>query len=151
MKLNWNFLAGVQTTQINFTVSFIAPTGPTIIAPTGGRINITEGSEKIVKCVAKGAPKPSVAWYRNDKQLNTTNCTKDPKSCENTDYEVYIEGDDSAAHTSYTTGVLKVRSALYPRDQAKFKCVAWNDVPPPAELTLDFNVQGMFYLVLQTN
>ena len=135
-----------------YCVSFTAPTGPTIVAPTGGRINITEGSERIVKCIARAAPKPSVAWYRNDKQLNTTNCTKDPKSCENIDYEVYIEGDDSEKHTSYTTGVLKVRSALYPRDQAKFKCVASNDVPPLAELTLDFNVQGMtFYLFLQTN
>jgi len=134
-------------TPITFTVSFTAPTGPTIVAPAGGRITITEGSEKIVKCVARAAPKPSLAWYRNDKQLNITNCTKDPKSCENIDYEVYIEGDDSAAHTSYTTGVLKLRSALYPRDQARFKCVASNGVQPPAELILDFNIQGKLSLV----
>jgi len=117
-----------------------APTAPTIV-PFNGKTDIVEGSEKIVRCIAKGTPKPSVAWYRNDKHLNATNCTKDPKSCENIDYEVYTEGDESSLHTSYTTGVLKIRSALYPRDQAKFKCVASNGVQPPAELILDFNVQ----------
>ena len=49
-------------------------------------------------------------------------------------------------HTSYTIGVVKIRSALYPRDQAKFKCVASNGIPPPAELILDLNVKGMLSL-----
>ena len=49
---------------------------------------------------------------------------KDPKSCENVVYEIYEEGDDpSGLHTIYTVQVLKIRSVLYLRDIAEFKCM----------------------------
>ena len=129
--------------QLEHNIFFIAPTPPST-EDYGGKKVIKEGSEKVVKCTAKASPKPDVAWYRNGKFLNITDCVKDPKSCEKVDYEVYSEGEDSPQHTTYTKKVLKVRSALYPRDQGEFKCVALNGVPPPAELVIDFDIQGKF-------
>ena len=127
-----------------FHVSFIAPTAPTI-EPYKEETVMKEESTKIIKCVAKGSPKPKVTWYRNGKMLNTTNCVKDPKSCENVVYEVYEEGDDPfGLHTIYTVQVLKIRSVLYPRDIAEFKCVASNGVSPDDEIIINLDVQGMF-------
>ena len=117
--------------------------GPPSIQPYTGKTAIREGEEKILRCVAEGSPKPDVAWYRDGKKLNTTDCKNDPKSCENIPYEVYEQGGDSALHTRYTDGVLKIRKALYPRDDGEFKCVASNGNLPNAELTIDLDVQGM--------
>ena len=128
----------------NFNIYFLfkAP-GPPSIEPYNGNTVIKEGQEKILRCVAKGSPKPDVAWYRDGKKLNTTDCKIDPKSCENILYEVYEQGDDSSLHTIYTDGVLKIRKALYPRDDGEFKCVASNGNSPSAELAFDLDVQGM--------
>ena len=40
--------------------------------------------------------------------------------------------------------VLKIRSALYPRDVGDFKCVASNGVSPDAELSVSLDVQGTY-------
>ena len=119
-------------------VLFIALAAPTI-EPYKDETVIQEESTKVIECVAKGSPKPKVTWYRNDKILNTTNCVKDPKSCENVVYEVYEQG----SHPVYTIQVLKIQSALYPRDIAEFKCVASNGVSPNDEIIINLDVQGM--------
>ena len=122
---------------------FIAPAPPTI-KRYGGENVIKEGSTKIVKCIAKGSPKPNVTWYRNNKKLSTKQSVKVPRSCREFAYEVYEEGNDSfGVHSTYTNHVLKIRSVLYPRDHAQeFKCVASNGILPDAELIIDFHVQG---------
>lgn len=123
---------------------FIAFTPPTIEAFSGDK-TINEGTEKVIKCIAKASPRPSVNWYRNGKKLNVTNCTRiGDKSCDNVIYEVYDENPSSALHTTFGTQVLKIRSALYPRDQGKFVCKATNGNDPPVELEFDLNVQGMW-------
>ena len=105
-----------------------------------------EGSTKDIKCVTEGSPKPTVDWYRNGKKMNVTNCHSNPQSCDKVDYEVYEEGDGSSGlHTIYTVQVLKIRSALYPRDVGEFKCVASNGVSPDAELIVSLDVQGTLY------
>ena len=127
----------------NFNIfPFKAPSPPTI-QPYDGKTVIKEGGEKILTCLATGSPKPNVTWYRDGKQLKITDYKNDPKSCENILYEVYEEGDVSALHTTYTTGVLEIRKTLYPRDDGEFKCVASNGNLPSAELTIDLDVQGM--------
>ena len=78
--------------------------------------------------------------------MNVTNCHSNPQSCDKVDYEVYEEGEGSSGlHTIYT--VLKIRSALYPRDVGDFKCVASNEVSPDAELIVSLDVQGIYYKV----
>ena len=97
-------------------------------------------------CIAQGFPKPTVDWYRKGNQLNVTNCHKNNQSCDKVAYEVYEEGDGSSGlHTIYTFQVLKIRSALYPRDVGDFKCVASNGVSPDAELIVSLDVQGIYY------
>ena len=98
---------------------------------------------KAFRCVAKGSPKPDVTWYREGKQLNTTDCKNDPKSCENILYEVYEFGKGSALHNTYTDGILKIRKTLYQRDNGEFKCVTSNGYLPSPELCIDLNVQGI--------
>ena len=122
---------------------FIDITAPTI-SPFNDETAIKEGTQKIIKCVAKASPRPSANWYRNGKKLDITNCTSaDDKSCENVIYEVYEENPSSALYTTFFIRVLKIRSALYPRDQGKFVCKATNGHDPPAELEFDLTVQGM--------
>ena len=98
----------------------------------------------MIKCIAKASPRPNVTWYRNGKELSTTNCTSpDDESCEDVIYEVYEENPVSALHTTFTIQVLKIRKALYPRDQGKFVCRATNGNDPSAELDFDLDVQSM--------
>ena len=126
------------------SVSFIhlALSAPSIL-PYTGQTEVLEGSTKDIKCVTEGSPKPTVDWYRNGKKMNVTNCHSNPQSCDKVDYEVYEEGDGSSGlHTIYTVQVLKIRSALYPRDVGDFKCVASNGVSPDAELIVSLDVQG---------
>ena len=122
-----------------------APTAPRIIAPRNGKnIVLEEGSTKILKCIAKGAPKPNITWYRKDKQLriHSKRRVNDRKSFKDTAYEVYEENEEtSGLYTLYTVQVLRIRSALYPRDQGEFKCVASNGVSD-AQVVLHLQVQG---------
>ena len=114
-----------------------------MIRPYTGETKIQEGSTKAIKCVTEGAPKPTVNWYRNGKKLNVTNCQPKTQSCDKVDYEVYEEGDGSSRlHSIYTIQVLKIRSALYPRDVGNFTCVASNGISPDAELIVNLDVQG---------
>ncbi|KAJ7377514.1 Hemicentin-1 [Desmophyllum pertusum] len=124
-----------------------APMPPTINDYTG-ETTITEGMEKVLKCVAKGAPKPNAAWYRNGKELNTTDChvTPNDKSCDDVIYEVYEDNPSSSLHSTYNNQVLKIRSALYPRDQGKFECIATNGQLPNDNLVIDLNVQRLAFL-----
>ena len=70
--------------------------------------------------------------------MNVTNC--------HSNYEVYEEGEGfSGLNTIYTVQVLKIRSALYPRDVGDLKCVASNEVSPDAELIVSLDVQGIYY------
>ena len=125
---------------------FIAITPPTIDS-FSGETTIKEGTQKVIKCVAKASPRPSADWYRNGKKLTSTNCTSaNDKSCKNVIYEVYEENAGSALHTTYTIQVLKIRSALYPRDQGMFVCKATNGKDPPAELGFDLDVQGTVHV-----
>ena len=101
--------------------------------------------EKVIKCIAKASPKPNANWYRDGKKLDITNCTSPAdKRCKNVIYEVYEEDPKSALYTTFTKQVLKIRSALYPRDQGKFDCIATNGVQPPAKLAFDLDVHGMY-------
>ncbi|CAH3188573.1 unnamed protein product, partial [Porites lobata] len=123
------------------TVRVKAPSAPKI-SPYTEKTEILEGSTKAIKCVAEGYPKPTVDWYRSGKKMNVTNCHSNPQSCDKVDYEVYEEGDGSSGrHTIYTVQVLKIRSALYPRDVGEFKCVASNGLSPDAELIVSLDVQ----------
>lgn len=121
----------------------IAPTTPRITAPRNGKtIVLEEGSTKILKCIAKGTPKPNVTWYRKDKQLHSKRTVNDRKSCKDTAYEVYEENEEtSGLHTLYTVQVLRIGSVLYPRDQGEFKCVASNGVSD-VQAVLHLQVQG---------
>lgn len=132
-----------------YNLAFFIDVTPPTISPFNGDTTIKEGTQKVIKCVAKASPRPSAIWYRNGKKLNSTNCTSaNDKSCEDVIYEVYEENPSSALHTTYFIQVLKIRSALYPRDQGKFVCKATNGNDPPAELDFDLDVQGMCYNVL---
>ena len=123
---------------------FIAPAPPTIKRYGGENVTI-EGSTKIVKCIAKGFPKPNVTWYRNNKKLGTKKSVKDPRSCKDIAYEVDEEGNDSTGvHSTYTIQVLKIRSALSARHHEEFKCVASNGILPDAELIIDLHLPGTF-------
>ena len=97
-----------------------------------------EGSTKVLKCVARGAPKPNVVWYKNGKQLHTND--RSGKAIKA--YEVYAENEDNSL---YTVQVLRIRSVLYPRDQGEFKCVASNDVSD-VQTVFNVQVQGEFQL-----
>ena len=101
---------------------------------------LVEGLEDTLECDAKGAPKPVVTWHKNGQQLNKTQCTKDPDSCQDVVYEVFEVGDASPI---LTEGRLKIVSALYPRDDGEFKCVASNGNLRQAELIFNLNVTGM--------
>ena len=70
--------------------------------------------------------------------MNVTNCRTESQSCDQVVYEVYEDGDSSL----YTVQVLKIRSALYPRDVGDFKCVASNGALPDDELIVSLDVQG---------
>ena len=121
----------------------VAPLAPTILSNTR-QVTIGEGSTKAIKCKAKGHLKPTVEWYRDGEKLSVTNCDTNPQSCDKVNYEVYEEGDGSSGlHTIYTVQVLKIRSALYPRDVGDFKCVASNGVSPDDELIVSLDVQGI--------
>ena len=121
----------------------VAPLRPKISSNTRQE-SIREGSPKVFKCKAKGHPKPTAEWYRGGEKLNATNCYANPQSCDKVDYEVYEEGDGSSGlHTIYTVQVLKIRSALYPRDDGDFKCVASNGVLPDDEWIISLDVQGI--------
>ena len=102
---------------------------------------VVEGQEQTLQCDAEGAPKPVVTWYKNGRQLKKTQCTKDPGSCQDIVYEVFEVGDASPV---LTEGRLKIVSALYPRDDGEFKCVASNRNSPTAELIFNLNVTGMW-------
>ncbi|KAJ7377501.1 Hemicentin-1 [Desmophyllum pertusum] len=117
---------------------------PPTIKDYTGETTITEGMEKVLKCEAKGAPKPNAAWYRNGKELNTTDChvTPNDKSCDDVIYEVYEDNPSSSLHSTFNTQVLKIRSALYPRDQGKFECIATNGQLPNDNLVIDLDVQA---------
>ena len=79
-------------------------------------------------------------WRENE---IVTNCRTESQSCDQVVYEVYEEGDGSSGlHTIYTVQVLKIRSALYPRDVGDFKCVASNGASPDAELIVSLYVRG---------
>ena len=101
---------------------------------------LVEGQEQTLQCDAEGPPKPVVTWYKNGRQLKKTQCTKDPDSCQDVVYEVLELGDGSPI---LTEGRLKIVSALYPRDNGEFKCVASNGNLPQAELIYNLNVTGM--------
>ena len=126
----------------------IAPTTPRITAPRNGKtIVLEEGSTKILKCIANGAPKPNVTWYRKDKQLHSKRTVNDRKSCKDTAYEVYEENEEtSGLHTLHTVQILRIRSVLYPRDQGEFKCVASNGVSN-VQAVLHLQVQGELGLI----
>ncbi|XP_078371752.1 hemicentin-1-like isoform X1 [Oculina patagonica] len=88
-------------------------------------------------------PKSDVHWYRNGRKLDVTKCTgPDDKSCEKIIYEVYEVNVKPALHTTFTEQVLKIRSAVYPRDHGKFECIATNGVDPSAKLAFDLDVQA---------
>ena len=130
----------IQVKSVSFT--HLAPSAPSI-SPYKEQTEILEGSTKAIKCVAQGAPKPMVNWYRNGKKMNVTKCHTESQSCDQVVYEVYEEGDGSSGlHTVHTVQVLKIRSALYPRDVGDFKCVASNGVSPDAEFIVSLDVQG---------
>ena len=116
------------------------PSAPTITKPTTRDRVVVEGQVQTLQCNAEGAPKPVVTWYKNGRQLNKTQCTKDPDSCQDVVYEVFEVGDASPI---LTEGRLKVVSALYPRDDGEFKCVASNGNSPTAELIFNLDVTGM--------
>ena len=120
-------------------ILFTAPTPPRITTPHDAKtIVVQEGSTKVLKCVARGAPKPNVTWYKNGKQLHTND-----RSCKAIQaYKVYDENEDNSL---YTVQVLRIRSVLYPRDQGEFKCVASNDVTD-VQTVFNVQVQGEFQL-----
>ena len=101
---------------------------------------LVEGQEQILQCDAEGAPKPVVTWYKNGRQLNETQCSKDPDGCQGVVYEVFEEGEGSPI---LTEGRLKIVSASYPRDEGEFKCVASNGISSTAELIFNLNETGM--------
>ena len=118
-----------------------APSAPTITTQPATRERVlVEGQEQTLQCDAEGAPKPVVTWYKNGQQLNKTQCTKDSDSCQDVVYEVSEVGDDSPI---LTEGRVEIVSALYPRDNGEFKCVASNGNLPQAELIFNLNVTGM--------
>lgn len=107
---------------------------------------VREGREKVIKCVATASHKPDVNWYRKGKKLDTTKCTHpNDVSCQDIIYEVYEEKKPQVLQSTRarTIQVLKIRSALYPRDQGKFECIATNGHALPAKLIIDLDVQGI--------
>lgn len=107
---------------------------------------VREGREKVIKCVATASHKPDVNWYRKGKRLDSTKCTHpNDVSCQDIVYEVYEEKKPQALQSTRarTIKVLKIRSALYPRDQGKFECIATNGHALPAKLIIDLDVQGI--------
>ncbi|XP_068702886.1 fibroblast growth factor receptor 4-like isoform X1 [Montipora foliosa] len=129
-----------RTDHIVIKVNVKAPTAPTISQANEDRV-IKEGEEHIIRCDAEGVPKPVVTWYRKGQRVNKTDCKKSSLSCKGIAYEVYEVEEHSADFTSFTYGVLKVRSALYHRDQGKFRCEASNGNSPPAELIVNLDVR----------
>ena len=118
-----------------------APTPPRITAPHEAKtIVVQEGSTKVLKCVAWGAPKPNVTWYKNGKQLHTND--RSGKAIQAYELEVYDENEDTSL---FKVQGLRIRSVLYPRDQGEFKCVASNDVSD-AQTVFNVQVQGEFRL-----
>ena len=100
----------------------------------------------MIKCVATASHKPDVNWYRKGKKLDTTKCTHpNDVSCQDIVYEVYEERKPQALQSTRarTIQVLKIRSAMYPRDQGKFECIATNGHALPAKLIIDLDVQGI--------
>ena len=102
---------------------------------------LVEGQQQTLQCDADGAPKPVVTWYKNGQQLKKTQCTKDPDSCQDVVYEVFEL--ETGVSPTLIEGRLKIVSALYPRDDGEFKCVASNGNLPQAELIFNLNVTGM--------
>ena len=116
------------------------PSAPTITKPTTTDRVVLDGQEQTLQCDAEGLPKPVVTWYKNGQQLKKKQCTTDPGSCQEV-YEVSDVGDGSPI---LTEGRLKIVSALNPRDNGEFKCVASNGNSPTAELIFNLNVTGMW-------
>ena len=116
---------------------------------------VREGSKKVIKCIATATHKPDVNWYRNGKMLDTVKCSSsNDVRCHGIVYEVYEEPGKHkpSGNTARTIKVLKIRSAVYPRDQGKFECVATNGHAAPARLIIDLNVlhvQGTVKLLKQ--
>ena len=127
-----------------------APAAPTISSGNKDRV-IKEGEEHIIQCDAEGFPKPVVTWYRKGQIVNETDCKKSSLRCKGIAYEVYEEEESSADFTSFTYGRLKVQSALYPRDQGEFKCIASNGNSPPDELIVNLDVRGKCILVFRVD
>ncbi|XP_015772820.1 PREDICTED: hemicentin-2-like isoform X2 [Acropora digitifera] len=122
------------------SVDVVVPSAPTITKPTTRDRVVLDGQEQTLHCDAGGFPKPVVTWYKNGQQLKKKQCTKDPGSCQDV-YDVSEVGDGSPI---LTEGRLKIVSALYPRDNGEFKCVASNGNSPTAELIFNLNVTGMW-------
>lgn len=68
--------------------------------------------------------------------------------CQGIPYEVYeeIKEHKFGGKSVRTIKVLKIRSALYSRDQGEFECIATNGHAQPAKLIIDLNVLGMYKL-----
>ena len=68
--------------------------------------------------------------------------------CQGIPYEVYeeIKEHKFGGKSARTIKVLKIRSALYSRDQGEFECIATNGHAQPAKLIIDLNVLGMYKL-----
>ncbi|CAH3045165.1 unnamed protein product [Pocillopora meandrina] len=62
--------------------------------------------------------------------------------CQGIPYEVYeeIKEHKFGGKSARTIKVLKIRSALYSRDQGEFECIATNGHAQPAKLIIDLNV-----------
>ncbi|XP_022797152.1 hemicentin-1-like isoform X1 [Stylophora pistillata] len=104
---------------------------------------VREGSIKVIKCIATAIHKPDVDWYRNGKKLPTMKCSNlSDVRCQGIAYEVYEEPKERKfrGKNTRTIKVLKIRSAVYSRDQGKFECVATNGHAQPAKLIINLNV-----------
>ena len=68
--------------------------------------------------------------------------------CQGIPYEVYeeIKEHKLGGKSARTIKVLKIRSALYSRDQGEFECIATNGHAQPVKLIIDLNVLGMYKL-----
>ena len=112
-----------------------------VIQPYTGPTTIEEGTEKFLKCTATAFPKPTITWYKDGQQLNTTICitSSDQRKCDGITYDI---SEDDLSSQIHSFGKLKIQSALYPRDQGEFKCVASNGFYS-ANLVIVLDVQGI--------
>ena len=68
--------------------------------------------------------------------------------CQGIPYEVYeeIKEHKFGGKSARTIKALKIRSALYSRDQGELECIVTNGHAQPAKLIIDLNVLGMYKL-----